>query len=73
VRGRTPARIVVLGAGFGGLEAMVELERRFRDDPSIDLLLVNENNFFLFTPLLPQIVSSYIDPRLLLALGKCFP
>lgn len=58
-----PTRIVVLGAGFGGLEAVVELERRFRDDSSVELLLVNENNFFLFTPLLPQIVSSYIEPR----------
>lgn len=63
VRGGTSTRIIVLGAGFGGLEAMVELERRFRDDPSVELLLVNENNFFLFTPLLPQIVSSYIEPR----------
>ncbi|MFQ5818097.1 MAG: NAD(P)/FAD-dependent oxidoreductase [Terriglobia bacterium] len=58
-----PARIVVLGAGFGGLEAVVELERRFRDGPAAELLLVSENNFFLFTPLLPQIVSSYIEPR----------
>jgi len=59
----TPKRVVVLGGGFGGLEAMVELERRFRRDPSVDLLLVSEHNFFLFTPLLPQIVSSYIEAR----------
>ncbi|MBI4466676.1 MAG: NAD(P)/FAD-dependent oxidoreductase [Acidobacteria bacterium] len=58
-----PTRLVVLGAGFGGLEAVLELERRFRDDPGVEILLVSENNFFLFTPLLPQIVSSYIEPR----------
>lgn len=56
-------RIVVLGAGFGGLEATVELERRLGEEPSVELWLVNENNFFLFTPLLPQVVSCYIEPR----------
>jgi NADH dehydrogenase len=60
---RQASRIVVLGAGFGGMEAVIELEERFRDDPAVDLLLLNETNFFLFTPLLPQVVSSYIEPR----------
>jgi len=58
-----PTRVVVLGAGFGGLEAMLELEERFAGDAAVDLLLVNDTNFFLFTPLLPQIVSSTVEPR----------
>jgi len=57
------SRIVVLGAGFGGMEAVIELAERFGDDPGVDLLLLNDTNFFLFTPLLPQVVSSYIEPR----------
>src|SRR5713226_10433042 len=56
-------RIVVLGAGFGGLEATLELERAFRHQPGSEILLVSEQNYFLFTPLLPQIASSYINPR----------
>jgi len=56
-------RIVVLGAGFGGLEATLELERPLRHQPSTEILLVSEQNYFLFTPLLPQIASSYINPR----------
>jgi len=56
-------RIVVLGAGFGGLQATIELERIFRRQLDKEILLVNDQNFFLFTPLLPQIVSSYINPR----------
>ncbi len=58
-----PKRIVVLGAGFGGLEAVIALERRLGRRDDVELWLVSENNFFLFTPLLPQIVSSYIEPR----------
>ncbi len=56
-------RIVVLGAGFGGMQASIELERLFRRDPDMEILLVNDQNYFLFTPLLPQIASSYINPR----------
>ena len=56
-------RIVVLGVGFGGLQATIELERAFRYELDKEIFLVNDQNFFLFTPLLPQIVSSYINPR----------
>ncbi|HEX9764894.1 MAG TPA: NAD(P)/FAD-dependent oxidoreductase, partial [Candidatus Acidoferrales bacterium] len=35
----------------------------FREQPSVELWLVSENNYFMFTPLLPQVVSSYIEPR----------
>jgi len=58
-----PKRIVVLGGGFGGLEAVIELEKRFSNQPGVELWLVSENNYFMFTPLLPQVVSSYIEPR----------
>lgn len=56
-------RIVVLGAGFGGMQAAIALERIFRRRPDVEILLVSQQNYFLFTPLLPQIASSYLDPR----------
>src|SRR5713226_6823014 len=56
-------RIVVLGAGFGGMQATIELDRIFRARPDVTILLLNDQNFFLFTPLLPEIASSYISPR----------
>jgi len=56
-------RIIVLGAGFGGMEAIVELDRRLRNSSDTELLLISDQNYFMFTPLLPQIASSYIDPR----------
>src|ERR1700690_663598 len=56
-------RIVILGAGFGGLQATVDLDDLFHSSADYEILLVNYQNYFMFTPLLPQIVSSYIDPR----------
>ncbi|MBI3404633.1 MAG: NAD(P)/FAD-dependent oxidoreductase [Acidobacteria bacterium] len=56
-------RIVILGAGFGGIEAAVESARQWRNRNDFEIVLVSENNYFMFTPLLPQIASSYINPR----------
>jgi NADH dehydrogenase len=56
-------RIVVVGAGFGGLQAVTHLDHMFRHDRDVEILLVSDQNYLLFTPLLPQIASSYTDPR----------
>jgi NADH dehydrogenase len=56
-------RIVVVGAGFGGLQAVTHLDRMFRRDRDVEILLLSDQNYLLFTPLLPQIASSYTDPR----------
>src|SRR6202040_2328934 len=56
-------RIVVVGAGFGGLEAVTQLDGMFRHDRDVEILLLSDQNYLLFTPLLPQIASSYTDPR----------
>ncbi len=54
---------MIIGAGFAGLQATVHLERNFRRRDDVEIVLVSEQNYFLFTPLLPQVVSSYLDPR----------
>src|SRR5207247_1543256 len=56
-------RIVVLGGGFAGLEAIRVLERQYRRRADIELLLVSDRNYLLFTPLLPQVASSLVEPR----------
>jgi NADH dehydrogenase len=56
-------RIVVLGGGFAGLEAMRGLERRLGARPDVELVLVSDTNYLLFTPLLPQVASSLVEPR----------
>lgn len=56
-------RIVVLGGGFAGLEAIQTLERALRGRADVELLLVSDRNYLLFTPLLPQVASSLVEPR----------
>src|SRR5204862_8204918 len=56
-------RIVVLGGGFAGMEAVRVLERRLHDRSDVEILLVSDRNYLLFTPLLPQVASSMVEPR----------
>ena len=56
-------RTVILGAGFGGLQAAVDLDHFSTPPQTKKSSVVSDQNYFMFTPLLPQIVSSYIDPR----------
>ncbi|HEX8800186.1 MAG TPA: FAD-dependent oxidoreductase, partial [Terriglobales bacterium] len=54
-------RILILGGGFGGLYAALELEKALRKNPSAQITLVNRENFFLFTPMLHEIAASDLD------------
>ena len=57
-----PTRIVILGGGFAGISAARELGRLAGNDPSIEVHLINDENFFVFQPLLPEVVSCGIEP-----------
>lgn len=50
-------RVVVVGAGFGGLNAI----RALRKEP-VDILLIDKNNFHTFQPLLYQVATSGLQP-----------
>jgi NADH:ubiquinone reductase (H+-translocating) len=51
-------KILVIGGGFGGVFAAKELARRGRDRFEIEL--INNNNYFVFQPLLPEVAASTI-------------
>jgi len=50
-------RVVVVGAGFGGLQ----VARKLAGKP-VDVLLIDRDNYHLFTPLLYQVASSLLNP-----------
>ena len=56
-------RVVILGGGFGGLYAALRLQHLLKRRRDIDVTLVSKENFFLLTPMLPQVAASAIDTR----------
>ncbi len=57
----TRTRVVIVGGGFGGVYAALELQRRLRRDPSVEITIVSRDNFFLFTPMLHEVAASDLD------------
>ncbi|MCU0477754.1 MAG: NAD(P)/FAD-dependent oxidoreductase [Chloroflexi bacterium] len=51
-------RVVIVGGGFGGLNAARELGR----DPRVTVTLVDRRNFHLFQPLLYQVATGALSP-----------
>ena len=54
--------VVIAGGGFGGAMAARELER-IMPRQSTRLVLINDANFMLYTPLLPEAAAGTIEPR----------
>jgi len=56
-------RVIVLGGGFGGVAAAQHLDRRFRHDDSVEIVLVSNTNFLVYTPMLADVAGGTIEPR----------
>ncbi len=54
--------VVIVGGGFGGAAAARELEKLLPRQ-SARLQLVNETNFSLYTPFLPEAAAGTLEPR----------
>ena len=52
-----PPRIIIVGAGFGGLFAARALANK-----PVNVLLIDRSNFHTFTPLLYQVATCALDP-----------
>lgn len=54
-------RVLILGGGFGGLYAALELEKTIARDPNVEITLINKENYILFTPMLHEVAASDLD------------
>src|SRR5436190_12138984 len=61
VSATTLKRVLILGGGFGGLYAALELEKTLARNNDVEATLVNRENFFLFTPMLHEVAASDLD------------
>ena len=56
--GATRPRVVIVGAGFGGLRAA-----RALGNAPVDIVLVDRHNYHLFQPLLYQVATAGLEPE----------
>jgi NADH dehydrogenase len=59
-------RVVILGGGFGGVQVLKGLQESPSPSQSsahIDITLVSQENFLLFTPMLHEVSSGMLEPR----------
>src|SRR5215831_11311135 len=56
-------RIVILGGGFAGVTAAVELARRCAGVLPVHVTLISNQNFFLFTPMLAEAATGAVETR----------
>ena len=52
-------KVIVIGGGFGGVFAAKTLEKMGRG--TVEVELINNNNYFVFQPLLPEVASSSLS------------
>ena len=58
--GQQRKRIVILGGGFGGVYTAMYLEKALRRRDDFEILLINKENYFVFQPMLAEVVSGSI-------------
>ena len=56
-------RIVIVGGGYAGIGVLNKIQKKFQDDVNVSISLVSESNFFLHTPMLPEMATGTIEPR----------
>ena len=65
-------RVVILGGGFGGLYTTLNLRRLLPRKISAEVTILAEENFFLFTPMLPEVITGEVDSRHILVAIRSF-
>jgi NADH dehydrogenase len=59
---RRLSRIVIVGGGFAGVSAARRFQRLALRGSPVDVTLISDSNFLLFTPMLAEVASSALEP-----------
>lgn len=54
-------RILILGGGFAGVYTAMYLDKLLGADPNIEIALVSRENYFVFQPMLAEVISGNIS------------
>src|SRR6201981_2483510 len=53
-------RVLIIGGGFGGTYTAMVLEKLLKGDPSVEVGLISKENYLVFQPMLPEVISGTI-------------
>lgn len=56
------SRVVIVGGGFAGVSAAKRFERLVLREVPVDVTVISDSNFLLFTPMLAEVASSALEP-----------
>jgi NADH dehydrogenase len=59
-RGDKEHRVVIVGAGFAGFNAVRELSRLVAS--TTEIVVINSTDYFLYLPLMPQVTGGLVEP-----------
>jgi len=59
----TQTKILILGGGFGGINVLQSIQKKFRNESNVKISLVSQDNYFVYTPMLPEVTSGLIHPN----------
>jgi len=58
-----PKKILILGSGFGGTYVLRHMVKALNRNDNVDITMVSNENFFLFSPLLHEVALGRIESR----------
>jgi NADH dehydrogenase len=61
-------RVIIVGGGFGGVTLAQHLEKKLASE--IEIVLISSGNYFVFTPMLAEVVGRSISPSHMAVVGR---
>lgn len=57
-----PIRVVIIGAGFAGIHAYLELHKQLHHTRRLEITLVNKTDYFTFIPMIHEVATGLLLP-----------
>lgn len=56
-------RVCIIGSGFGGINTLFNLKKYFGLNRDIEIILISNSDYFIFTPLLHEVATGEVNPE----------
>ena len=56
-------KLLILGGGYAGVGVLNQIQQKLQNEVDVSINIVSESNFFLHTPMLPEMATGTIEAR----------